>query len=237
MKTLASNHRWRTISRGATYTWLPYPSFTTTSRKRVQGIRMHQKNVKKANLYAARKESIKLPNYDSDCGGNYHIREFLSHPSGIEAMLNTRALQSFESIETHTYRCTLPKVELLNFEVSPVMDLQVIPTDEDCTVRLLSCKFEGSNIVERQNDHFSAFMINHITWYTNDSESFLEADIKLNLSLEIYTQPFTLLPVSAVEGPGNLMMQALLDRLVPVLLQQLLQDYIEWLEQKFEDSP
>lgn len=73
-------------------------------RKRVQGIRMHQKNVKKANLYAARKESIKLPNYDSDCGGNYHIREFLSHPSGIEAMLNTRALQSFESIETHTYR-------------------------------------------------------------------------------------------------------------------------------------
>ncbi|XP_044463779.1 uncharacterized protein LOC123194574 isoform X2 [Mangifera indica] len=193
MKTLASNHRWRTISRGATYTWLPYPSFTTTSRKRVQGIRMHQKNVKKANLYAARKESIKLPNYDSDCGGNYHIREFLSHPSGIEAMLNTRALQSFESIETHTYRCTLPKVELLNFEVSPVMDLQVIPTDEDCTVRLLSCK--------------------------------------------IYTQPFTLLPVSAVEGPGNLMMQALLDRLVPVLLQQLLQDYIEWLEQKFEDSP
>ncbi|KAJ0089819.1 hypothetical protein Patl1_12759 [Pistacia atlantica] len=65
-------------------------------------------------------------------------------------------------------------------------------------------KFEGSNIVERQNDHFSAFMTNHITWYKNDSVSFLEVDVKLNLSLEIYTRPFTLLPVSAVERPGNL---------------------------------
>ncbi|KAJ0031577.1 hypothetical protein Pint_12679 [Pistacia integerrima] len=113
MKIMASNNRWRTIARGASYTWLPYTSFTTTSiststfRKRIQGVRMHHKNVKKANLYAARKESVKLPNYDSDCGGKYHISEFLSHPSGIEAMLNTSALQSFELIDIHTYRSSL----------------------------------------------------------------------------------------------------------------------------------
>ncbi|WMV43019.1 hypothetical protein MTR67_036404 [Solanum verrucosum] len=48
---------------------------------------------------------------------------------------------------------------------------------------------------------------------------------------EIYTMPFTMLPTSAVESPGNIMMQALVDRLVPLLLQQLLQDYDNWVRQ------
>ncbi|XP_047340965.1 uncharacterized protein LOC124944685 [Impatiens glandulifera] len=99
-------------------------------------------------------------------------------------------------------------------------------------VELISCKFEGSKTMERQNERFSASLINHITWDTNDSGEFLDVDVKLNLSLEIHTLPFTMLPVSAVEGPGNLMMQALLDRLVPLLLRQLLQDYDKWIKQQ-----
>ncbi|KAJ4707622.1 (RAP Annotation release2) Galactose-binding like domain containing protein [Melia azedarach] len=228
------------IVRGEAHTSLPsftFPNFTIRTRNRIQVISLHQinmssSNAKKANLSATRKDRIKLPNYDSDSVGKaYHISEFLSHPSGIQAMLNTSALQSFQFIDTNTYRCTLPKVQFLNFEAAPVMDLRVTPTNKDCTVQLLSCKFEGSDIVERQNDHFSAFMINHMTWDTNDSDSFLEVDVKLNLSLEIYTRPFSLLPISAVERPGKLMMQALVDRLVPLLLQQLLQDYERWVHQ------
>lgn len=37
-------------------------------------------------------------------------------------------------------RCTLPTIQLMSFEVSPVLVLRVIPTQEDCTVELLSCK-------------------------------------------------------------------------------------------------
>ncbi|KAF6143874.1 hypothetical protein GIB67_009855 [Kingdonia uniflora] len=48
----------------------------------------------------------------------------------------------------------------------------------------------------------------------------------------ISAHPFTLLPVSAVEKPGNLMMQSLVDRLVPLLLQQLRQDYDNWVQEK-----
>ncbi|XP_034211663.1 uncharacterized protein LOC117624474 isoform X3 [Prunus dulcis] len=197
-----------------------------------------ESNAKKANLCAAKKERIKLPNHDDSSGGKtFHISEFLSHQSGIEAMLNTRALKSFESLDTDTYRCTLPKLQLLNFEAAPVLDLRVTPTNEDCIVEMLSCRFEGSEAVERQNSHFSAFMRNHMSWDTNDSESFLEVDVKLKLTLEIYTRPFTMMPVSAVERPGNFvmtcrMMQALVDRLVPLLLQQLLQDYSKWVVDK-----
>lgn len=198
-----------------------------------------ESNLRKAKLSAKKKERIKLPSYNVASGakGIYPISEFLSQPSGTEALLNTSALQSFEALDSNTYRCTLPRLNLLNFEVAPVLDLRVTPTDEDCMVEMLSCKFEGSEIAEQQNKHFSALMTNYITWGTNNSEPFLDIDVKLNLTLEIYTQPFTLLPTSAVEAPGTLMMQALVDRLVPLLLQQLLREYERWAKQKCELNP
>lgn len=63
-------------------------------------------NAKKANMFATKKERIKLPTYDDDVlgGKKCHISEFLSQPSGIAAVLNTKALQSFQSLDANTYR-------------------------------------------------------------------------------------------------------------------------------------
>ncbi|MCL7021917.1 hypothetical protein MKW94_008990, partial [Papaver nudicaule] len=91
--------------------------------------------------------------------------------------------------------------------------------------------FEGSQVVRSLNDRFSASMSNHITWDdVSASEPCLYIDVKVEVSLEIYTQPFTLLPTSAVEKPGNLVVQTLVDRLLPLLLQQLVQDYEKWVQ-------
>lgn len=87
-----------------------FPSFNF--RKKIGVIKLSragnsesESNTKKAKLFAARKERIKLPNYGDDCGTKrFHISEFLSHPSGIEAMLNTSALESFQPLGTNTYR-------------------------------------------------------------------------------------------------------------------------------------
>ncbi|PIA44070.1 hypothetical protein AQUCO_01800250v1 [Aquilegia coerulea] len=124
-------------------------------------------NVKIANLFARKKERIKLPDYGDECQKLYPISKFLSQPSGLESILNTKAFEDFQFLESNTYRCILPKIKLLKFEVAPMVDLRVTPTSEDCTVEMLSCKFEGSEAVERQNDRFSAFMRNHITWNTD----------------------------------------------------------------------
>ncbi|KAE8652183.1 uncharacterized protein LOC101204116 [Cucumis sativus] len=210
----------------------PRKKFETTKLSKATN---SETNTKKANLSVKKREKIRLPSYSGQ-GRTYHIKEFLNHPSGIEAMLNKNALKSFQLLDANTYRCTLPKLQLLNFEAAPTLDLRVIPTDEDFTVEMLSCKFEGSELVERQNEHFSALMINHLTWDTIDSNSYLEVDVKLNLSLEIYTLPFTLMPTAAVENPGNLMLQALLDNLVPLLLRQLMQDYEKWISQQLDHS-
>ncbi|KAG4382660.1 hypothetical protein GLYMA_14G132000v4 [Glycine max] len=191
---------------------------------------MNSNDKKKANLFAAKKERIILPTYNDDLGGNkYHISEFLSQPSGIAAVLNTKAFQSFQSLDANTYRCELPKLQFLNFEAAPLLDLRVTSTDEDCLVEMLSCKVCPSTQPEKNKN---AFMRNHMTWGGAGAESFLEVDVNLNLTLEIYTQPFTMMPTSAVEGPGNIMMQALVDKLVPLLLQQTLQDYDEWVRKQ-----
>ncbi|XP_004498600.1 uncharacterized protein [Cicer arietinum] len=221
-------------------TYTSFQNFTHRNKMdiKVKATTSSDSNAKKANMFATKKERIKLPTYDDDVlgGKKCHISEFLSQPSGIAAVLNTKALQSFQSLDANTYRCELPKLRLLSFEASPFIDLRVTSTDEDCLVEMISCKFEGSELVEEQNNHFSAFMINHMTWGDGDgdgdAESFLEVDVKLNLTLEIYTPPFTMMPISAVERPGNIMMQALVDKLVPLLLQQMLKDYDEWVQKQ-----
>ncbi|XP_042443568.1 uncharacterized protein LOC122028760 isoform X2 [Zingiber officinale] len=146
----------------------------------------------KANLSARRQERVFIPNYCDGNGRAFPISDFFRHPTGMEALLNTRALQRFELLDANTFRCTLYKIQFLKFEVSPVIDLQVTPTDKDCTVEMLSCR--------------------------------------------VYTKPFSLLPLSAVEKPGNLVMQGLLDRLVPLLAEKLHSDYCAWVEQQMNSQ-
>ncbi|KAG6472455.1 hypothetical protein ZIOFF_069919 [Zingiber officinale] len=55
-------------------------------------------------------------------------------------------------------------------------------------------------------------------------------------TLQVYTKPFSLLPLSAVEKPGNLVMQGLLDRLVPLLAEKLHSDYCAWVEQQMNSQ-
>lgn len=70
-------------------------------------------NVKKANLFATKKERVNLPTYDDVVGSKkYHISEFLSQPSGIAAVLNTKALQSFQSLDANTYRSIISSILL-----------------------------------------------------------------------------------------------------------------------------
>ncbi|XP_074276400.1 uncharacterized protein LOC141600117 isoform X2 [Silene latifolia] len=225
-------------------TLLPSAHYTFPStRKIVDVIQVikgdsRNSNVKKALLAAKKKERVKLPNYaNARDSGTSHISDFFKHPMGIEAMLNVNALEYYIPLDANTYRCRLPPVQLLNFEVAPVLDLQVNSITEGCTVELLSCKFEGSEIVESQNKYFTASMKNLIRWGDDGKESFLDVDVRLLISLEIYNRPFNLLPVSAVEGPGNLVVQALLDRYVPLLSQQLLRDYDVWVKQQSKTLP
>ncbi|XP_078438873.1 DUF1997 family protein, putative (DUF1997) isoform X2 [Wolffia australiana] len=190
-----------------------------------------------ANLIAKHKESIKIPDFNYSDGSSCRISEFLQHPSGVESILNIRTLRRVERLEMNTFSCTLPTIQFLKFEVTPVIVLRVTTSSEDCVVEMLSCKFQGSEVFEAQSHRFTAAMRNHITWDEDAAEPSLSFDVDLRVALEIYTKPFTMLPISAVEKPGSLIMQGLIDRLVPLLVEQLLEDYRNWVAATVTTAP
>ncbi|CAO2207264.1 unnamed protein product [Urochloa humidicola] len=189
---------------------------------------------RRARLSARRRESVRLP--DGVSGGD--VGAFLRHPDGVVSLLNTGALESFAPAGDGpgTFTCALRRIGFLGFEVAPVLDLRVAPTSTDCTIEMLSCRFEGSESIELQNELFTAFMSNRISWSDNSEAPCLDIDVNLEVTLEVYTKPFSMLPLSAVEKPGNLLMQGLLDRLVPMLGEQMLRDYYSWVQQQPEAS-
>ncbi|KAK1274793.1 hypothetical protein QJS04_geneDACA004176 [Acorus gramineus] len=141
---------------------------------------------KTAKLSAEHKERIILPGYADDRNRTFPIGEFLRHPSGMESMLNTKALQSFQSLDSNTYStCTY----FSSFH--PVQGFR--------------CTGAAKQSIFRLEILFAAFMRNHITWDSNGTEPSLDVDVKLNITLQVYTSPFNLLPISMVEVPGNLL--------------------------------
>lgn len=81
-------------------------STVSDAKRLIRNVNLSNPNGKRAHFSARKKERINLPNYGGRDGGNgsYHISEFFSHPSGIEAVLNSRALQSYHPLDSNLYR-------------------------------------------------------------------------------------------------------------------------------------
>lgn len=59
---------------------------------------------RKAQFIAKRRARTELPRYADDCGRVYQFGEFISHPLGMESILNARAMQSFQNLDSNTFR-------------------------------------------------------------------------------------------------------------------------------------
>ncbi|CAL1362449.1 unnamed protein product [Linum trigynum] len=197
---------------------------TTMVRKRTA----LESRIKKAHLTAVRKHGLKLP--PSEHG--YHFSEFLSHPEGVESALNVKVAKSFHVLDDCTYRLVLPQIRLLSFDAFPVMDLRTTTTAENFTVEMLSFKFRGAEALESENDHLIGLLWSRIMWHTKGSESYLELKMELDMIMELVKLPFSLLPPAAVEIPGNMIVQAVVDNLTKELLENVAQDYGQWYKQQ-----
>ncbi|XP_024359970.1 uncharacterized protein [Physcomitrium patens] len=185
---------------------------------------------RRANLFVRKQESVPLVTLTDPSGVPHHLSSFLQQPAGTKSMLNTKALLRYEYVGNDVYRCYLPKVVLLNFEVAPIVDLFVAASDKDCRVemrqfsRFQSCRGPKQTFFSLKN---------HLTWHgTPEGDQVLNLDTELEVSLEVYTVPFTMLPLSAVEVPGKAIMQAMLDRLIPLFLDYLFVDYKRWVDEE-----
>ncbi|KAK8968394.1 hypothetical protein KSP40_PGU011195 [Platanthera guangdongensis] len=121
---------------------------------------------KRANLVARKKKRVKLPEFADGHGTALSIGEFLHHPSGVEALLNTRSLDGFESLGSNTYRCFLQKIQFLMLEVVPVLELRVIPTTgiwlevaQNSGIITVSFAVAGSGFSPSRNSKWSAYFL------------------------------------------------------------------------------
>lgn len=101
---------------------------------------------RRANLSVRKKERVPLPTLTDPTGMPQHLSVFLQQPAGTQSMLNTKALQKCEYLGDDVFRCYLPKLTLLNFEVAPIVDLFVAASDIDCQVEMRSCMVGFSNL-------------------------------------------------------------------------------------------
>lgn len=80
------------------------------------------------------------------------LAEYMSLPASQYSVLDAERI---ERVDESTFRCYVYRFRFFALEVCPVLLVRVDEESNGCCIRLLSCKLEGSPLVEAQNDKFS----------------------------------------------------------------------------------
>ncbi|XP_038979459.1 uncharacterized protein SYNPCC7002_A1590-like isoform X5 [Phoenix dactylifera] len=153
--------------------------------------------------------------------------EYMSLPASQYSVLDAERI---ERVDENTFRCYVYRIKFFSFEVCPVLVVRVEEEPSGCCIRLLSCKLEGSPLVEAQNEKFSASMANRISCnsYTQNSEmQQLTSDTTIEVTIEI-PFAFRVIPVEVIESTGTQVLEQLLRIMLPRFLKQLVKDYQAW---------
>lgn len=81
--------------------------------------------------------------------------EYMSLPASQYSVLDAERI---ERVDDNTFRCYVYRIKFFAFEVCPVLVVRVEEEPHGCCIRLLSCKLEGSPLVEAQNEKFSGLL-------------------------------------------------------------------------------
>ncbi|KAG1362527.1 hypothetical protein COCNU_10G007460 [Cocos nucifera] len=151
----------------------------------------------------------------------------MSLPASQYSVLDAERI---ERVDDNTFRCYVYRIKFFAFEVCPVLVVRVDEEPDGCCIRLLSCKLEGSPLVEAQNDKFSASMVNRVSCnggMQNSGMQPLTTDTTIEVSIEI-PFAFRAIPVEAIESTGTQVLEQLLRIMLPRFLRQLVKDYRAW---------
>ncbi|XP_073112275.1 uncharacterized protein [Elaeis guineensis] len=167
--------------------------------------------------------------------------EYMSLPASQYSVLDAERI---ERVDENTFKCYVYRIKFFAFEVCPVLVVRVEEEPYGCCIRLLSCKLEGSPLVEAQNEKFSeiqdvhdwpwlrfmASMVNRISCnnYMGNSEmQQLTTDTAIEVTIEI-PFAFQVMPVEVIESTGTQVLEQLLRIMLPRFLKQLVKDYQAW---------
>ncbi|KAG8095674.1 hypothetical protein GUJ93_ZPchr0013g37595 [Zizania palustris] len=155
------------------------------------------------------------------------LAEYMSLPASQYSVLDAERI---ERIDESTFRCYVYRFRFFALEVCPVLLVRVDEEPNGCCISLLSCKLEGSPVVEAQNDKFSASMVNRVFCNSSMKDSTfqqLTSDTTIEVTIDI-PFPFQALPVETIESSGRQVLEQLLRVMLPRFLKQLVKDYQAW---------
>ncbi|XP_010918716.1 uncharacterized protein [Elaeis guineensis] len=153
--------------------------------------------------------------------------EYMSLPASQYSVLDAERI---ERVDENTFKCYVYRIKFFAFEVCPVLVVRVEEEPYGCCIRLLSCKLEGSPLVEAQNEKFSASMVNRIScnnYMGNLEMQQLTTDTAIEVTIEI-PFAFQVMPVEVIESTGTQVLEQLLRIMLPRFLKQLVKDYQAW---------
>lgn len=139
-------------------------------------------------------------------------------------------------VSTPVVPVTQDPYKLLKYEVQPTLELAVTVAPSDgaeaaaaaaerkCVIALRSSRLEGSAAIRAQSERFAARAEHVITW----SGATMASAVELTVSLELFGGAMALVPRAAVERPGSLVLQRMVDRNLLPFLSQLEADYRAW---------
>ncbi|CAL4929046.1 unnamed protein product [Urochloa decumbens] len=175
----------------------------------------------KARFVARRSESVSVQQLARP------LAEYMSLPASQYSVLDAERI---ERVDDSTFRCYVYRFRFFALEVCPVLLVRVDEEPNGCCIRLLSCKLEGSPLVEAQNDKFSASMVNRVFCSSALQDSNLKqltSDTTIEVAIDI-PFPFRAIPVNAIESSGRQVLEQLLRVMLPRFLNQLVKDYQAW---------
>ncbi|XP_062091938.1 uncharacterized protein LOC133797866 isoform X2 [Humulus lupulus] len=152
----------------------------------------------------------------------------MSLPASQYSVLDAERI---ERVDDSTFRCYVYRIKFFSFEVCPVLLVRVEEQPKGCSIKLLSCKLEGSPMVVAQNDKFDAFMENIVSCDSDQGEDLsveqLTSEAVIEVSIEV---PFAFfpIPVQAFESTGAQVLDQVLKIMLPRFMAQLVKDYQAW---------
>ncbi|PON98596.1 hypothetical protein TorRG33x02_054960 [Trema orientale] len=215
------NPRRTSTSLSFSHVLLALSAESSSSSSSRASLRVSANSNPRARFEARRTESVRVRQLQRP------LSEYMSLPASQYSVLDAERI---ERVDDHTFRCYVYRIKFFSFEVCPVLLVRVDEQPNGCSIKLLSCKLEGSPLVVAQNDKFDAFMENKISCGSNQTDlsvQQLTSDAVIEVSIEV---PFAFLPipVKAIESTGAQVLEQILKIMLPRFMAQLVKDYQAW---------
>ncbi|MBW4527176.1 MAG: DUF1997 domain-containing protein [Phormidium tanganyikae FI6-MK23] len=152
-----------------------------------------------------------------------HITNYLRQPQRVVSALV--ASSQVEQLSEEVYRLKMRQLNFMTLCIQPVVDMRVWATETAAiNLRSIACELRG---IEYMQDKFSLDLNGQLSPCQQHGNTYLKGQADLVVQVEL-PPPFSFMPRPLLETAGNSLLMSVLSTIKQRLLQQLLDDYRNW---------